>query len=122
MIRSLVFQAAADDCRRAWRAPGALDGDAPSTVGTFPAKAVLNARIFDTTILTWDVATATGNPHGIGDPLARYVGYVAQRLVGNVRRVSPERYKDAVAVDADADPVTEMVATTGRNPTWSPPS
>jgi hypothetical protein len=50
------------------------------------------------------------------------VGYVAQRLVGNVRRVSPERYKDAVAVGADADPVAAMIATTGRDPTWSAPS
>lgn len=116
-----VFQSAAEACRVAWRSPGALDGEAPSTVGQFPAKAVLNARIFDTTILSWDVATATANPHGIGDPLARYVGYVAERLVGNVRRVSPERYKDAVSVGADADPVTAMIATTGRDPTWKPP-
>src|SRR5262245_33060453 len=44
----------ASACRDAWRVPGGLDGSAPSTIGEFPAKAVLNARIFDTTILTWD--------------------------------------------------------------------
>ena len=74
---------------QAWRAPGALDGEAPSTVGDFPAKAVLNARIFDTTILSWDLATACGLQHGIDDEQAAYVLRVARALVPNVRAVNP---------------------------------
>jgi uncharacterized protein (TIGR03086 family) len=115
-----VFLAAAVDCRDAWRAPGSLEGNAPSTVGEFPATAVLNARIFDTTILTWDVARATGSDHGIGDALAAYVLRVARALVPNVRRVSPDRYKDAVAVDGSGPLVDQMVAATGRDPSWRP--
>ena len=48
-----VYLSAAKECRDAWRSPGALDGLATSTIGEAKAKAVLNARIFDTTVLTW---------------------------------------------------------------------
>lgn len=118
-----TYEHAAAECREVWRAGGALDGEAPSTVGQFPAKAVLNARIFDTTILTWDISRAIGRPHGIDDELAAYVHRVASALVGNVRRVSPERYKDAVEVADDDGWVDRMVAVTGRDPQWvAPPS
>lgn len=116
-----TFQAAAAECRAVWRADGALDGTAPSTVGEFPAKAVLNARIFDTTILTWDVARAADVPHHLSDELAGYVHHVAVRLVDNVRSVSRERYKDALDVGDEAPIVDRMVAVTGRDPSWTPP-
>jgi uncharacterized protein (TIGR03086 family) len=116
-----VFQAAAAECRAAWRSPGALEGEAPSTVGHFPATAVLNARIFDTTILAWDVAQAITSPHGIDDRLAAYVLRVARALVANVRSVSPDRYKDPRDLGDGAPWVDRMVAATGRDPHWSPP-
>jgi len=116
-----VYLAAADRCRAAWRQAGALEGTAPSTVGEFPAKAVLNARIFDTTILTWDVAKACGRPHGIDDEQAAYVLRVAKALVPNVRSVSPERYRDQVPVEEVAALVDQMIAATGRDPGWQPP-
>lgn len=117
-----TFEQAARECREAWHADGALDGAAPSTVGEFPAKAVLNARIFDTTILTWDVARATGRPHGIDDDLASYVLRVAQALVPNVRNVDPERYRDAAGVPESASVVEQMIATTGRDTNWTAPT
>jgi uncharacterized protein (TIGR03086 family) len=112
---------AAAACRAAWRSPGALDGTAPSTIGEFPAVAVLNARIFDTTILTWDVSRATGIDHDVSDPLAAYVLRVARALVPTVRRSSPDRYRDAVDVSDDRSLVEQMVAATGRDPWWKPP-
>lgn len=112
-----AFQSAAADCRRVWRGEDALEGTAPSTVGEYPAKAVLNARIFDTTILTWDVATAIGVDPGITDELAGYVLRVAKALVGNVRAVSPERYKDP-ADSPDQPLLQQMIAATGRDPLW----
>lgn len=117
-----TFDAAAEACREAWRVDGALDGTAPSTVGEFPAKAVLNARIFDTTILTWDITRATEQPHRIGDDLAAYVLRVAEALVPNVRRVSPERYKDAADLADGASAVDRMIAATGRDVRWAPPT
>jgi len=115
-----AYQAAAASCRESWRAPGALDGAAPSTIGEHPAKAVLNARIFDTTVLTWDVATATGRPHGITDPLAAYVLRVARAIVPNVRAVNPDRYKLPQQLQDDAPLVVQMIAATGRDPEWAP--
>lgn len=111
---------AAAECRQVWRTPGAMDGVARSTVGEFPAKAVINGRIFDTTILTWDVARAIGVPHHLDDDLAAYVLFVAERLVPNVRSVSPERYKDAVRAEGRSV-VERMVAATGRDPAWAAP-
>jgi uncharacterized protein (TIGR03086 family) len=117
-----VFLADAADCRAAWRRPGALEGTAPSTVGEFPAKAVLNARIFDTTILSWDVAVACGIPVAIDDEHAAYVLRVAQALVRNVRAVNPARYKDPRTMGEAAPLVEQMIAATGRDPHWTPPA
>ena len=115
-----TYLAAAADCRAAWRHPGAMDGEAPSTVGEYPAKAVLNARIFDTTILTRDVAAACGLAHGIDDRHAAYVLHVAKALVVTVRAVSPARYKAPVETGDAASLVRQMVAATGRDPNWIP--
>jgi uncharacterized protein (TIGR03086 family) len=117
-----TYQREAAACRAAWRAEGALDGTAPATIGDFPAKAVVNARIFDTTILTWDVATACGLAHGIDDDLAAYVLRVARALVANVRAVSPDRYKDPTDPGDTAPVVEQMIAATGRDPGWQPPA
>jgi hypothetical protein len=81
---------------------------------------VLNARIFDTTILSWDVAVACGVAHLIDDEQASYVLRVARALVPTVRAASPERYKDPREVGEAASLVDQMIATTGRDPAWTP--
>jgi len=115
-----TYLAEAAECRRVWRMENALEGNAPSTIGDFPAKSVLNARIFDTTILTWDVATACGITHGIDDDLAAYVMRVARALVPAVRAADRERYKDPSELDESAPLVEQMIAATGRDPHWRP--
>lgn len=115
-----TYAVAAADCRDAWRAHGALEGTAPSTVGDFPAKAVLNARIFDTTILSWDLARACRIDHGIDDEQAAYVLRVATALVPTVRAVNPARYRQPEALGDDRDLVERMIAATGRDPGWHP--
>ena len=108
-------------CRQAWRAPGALEGTAPSTVGEFPAKAVLNARIFDTTVLTTDLARACRLDHGIDDAQAAYVLRVAERLVPTVRSVNPARYRDATPTRSTS-PLDQLLAVTGRDLEWEAPA
>ena len=115
-----AYAKAASECRKAWRADGALDGMALSTIGEAKARAVLNARIFDTTILTWDIATAIGVPHGISDELATYVLRIARALVPAVRSHNEARYKTPVDLDEAQPPVRRMVAATGRDPDWKP--
>lgn len=116
-----AYLAQAWACRCAWRAPGALDGMAPSTIGEAKARAVLNARVFDTTILTWDLATGCGLAHTIDDDLVAYVLRIAEALVPAVRAHNPARYKDAIEVDDGAPTARRLIATTGRNPDWAPP-
>ncbi|MBG01572.1 MAG: TIGR03086 family protein [Acidimicrobiaceae bacterium] len=113
-----VYISAAKKCRDAWRSPGALSGMATSTIGEAKAKAVLNARIFDTTILTWDISKACNINHLIDEEQAAYVLFVAERLVPAVRSQSPERYKHPISSKADADTVEKLVSVTGRDPNW----
>ena len=113
-----VYLAAAKECRDAWRSPGALDGLATSTIGEAKARAVLNARIFDTTVLTWDISQACDVDHLIDDEQAGYVLFVAERLVPAVRSQSPERYKEEVTDVIGTTTVDQLIAITGRNPSW----
>ena len=113
-----VYLAAAKECRDAWRTPGALDGLATSTIGEAKARAVLNARIFDTTVLTWDISQACNVDHLIDDEQAGYVLFVAERLVPAVRSQSPERYKEEVTDVIGTTTVDQLIAITGRNPSW----
>ena len=50
--------------------------------------------------------------------LAAYVLRVARAIVTNVRRVSPDRYKDPSDPGDDAAPIERMIAATGRDPSW----
>lgn len=115
-----VYLAAAADCRSAWRRPGAMEGNAPSTIGEFPAKAVINARIFDTTVLAWDVATACGVAHGIDEVQAGYVLRVARALVPAVRQNNPARFRQPADPDDGRPLVEQMISATGRDPHWQP--
>lgn len=115
-----AYLEAAAACRAAWRAPGALDGMALSTIGEAKARAVLNARIFDTTILTWDLARASGTNEPITDELATYVLRVALALVPAVRSHNEARYKPPSDLGPDAPVVDRLVAATGRDPHWTP--
>ncbi len=115
-----AYEREAAACRAAWRQPAALEGMATSTIGEAKARAVLNARIFDTTILTTDIAAACGLAHGIDDELAAYVLRIAKALVPAVRSASPERYQDPVELGSETPVVDQMIAATGRDPHWQP--
>ena len=95
-----------------------MDGLATSTIGEAKAKAVLNARIFDTTVLTWDISQACDVDHHIDEEQAGYVLFVAERLVPAVRTQSPERYKEEVIGEAGTTTVDKLIGVTGRNPNW----
>ena len=79
---------------------------------------MLNARIFDTTVLTWDISQACDIDHHIDEEQAGYVLYVAERLVPAVRTQSPERYKKEVTGGAGTTTVDKLIGVTGRNPNW----
>ena len=115
-----AYSAAATSCRDAWRVPGALDGMATSTIGEAKAHSVLNARIFDTTILSWDITVATSLPCLVDAEQGTYVLRVAKALVPAVRSHNKERYKEPVAIKEDASILEQLIAVTGRDPQWKP--
>ena len=115
-----AFTQAATSCRDAWSLPGALEGMATSTIGEAKARSVLNARIFDTTVLSWDISSACNVPNYIDEEQATYVLRVAQALVPAVRSHSNERYKAPVAISDNSQTLDHLIAVTGRNPSWEP--
>lgn len=114
-----AYLQAAAGCRRAWRAPGALEGMALSTIGEAKARSVLNARIFDTTILTWDLTRACATNETITEELATYVLRVAVALVPAVRSHNEARYKPPTDLGPEAPVVRRLIAATGRDPDWT---
>ena len=113
-----VYNSAALECREAWRSPGALDGMATSTIGEAKARSVLNARIFDTTVLSWDISRACTVEHCIDDEQASYVLRVANALVPAVRSHNRERYKDPIAFTESSSDLEKLISVTGRDPRW----
>ncbi|MBT95581.1 MAG: TIGR03086 family protein [Acidimicrobiaceae bacterium] len=115
-----IFNSAAAECRKAWRSPGALDGMATSTIGEAKARSVLNARIFDTTVLSWDISKACSVAHSIDDEQATYVLRVANALVPAVRSHNSARYKSPVSVSDNSSNLEKMISVTGRDLNWAP--
>ncbi|MBD29813.1 MAG: TIGR03086 family protein [Acidimicrobiaceae bacterium] len=113
-----TFSSAALECRAAWRSPGALEGMATSTIGEAKARSVLNARIFDTTVLSWDISKACEVQHFIDEEQASYVLRVANALVPAVRSHNRARYKDPISVTENSSDLDKLISVTGRDPEW----
>ena len=97
----------------AWHVRG-LDGD--TAMGPFPLPATVVAGIYTVELLVhgWDVAQAIGAKPEISDALATYaLGCVD--AVAEVGLRTPERFGAVVDVAPDADPLTRLLAATGRN-------
>lgn len=95
---------------------------ATSTIGEAKARSVLNARIFDTTVLSWDISKACSVAYPIDDEQAKYVLRVANALVPAVRSHNSARYKDPVSISDDSSNLEKMISVTGRDPNWAPNS
>jgi uncharacterized protein (TIGR03086 family) len=114
----------------AWSAHSAdiqalLDESAPDRVFVHPmigthalANAIDRFYTADVFMHTWDLATACGRASGL-DPqfAATLVDGMAE--MEDVLRSSGQ-YGAAVAVPADADPVTRLAGFIGRDPAWRP--
>ncbi|MFD7443787.1 TIGR03086 family metal-binding protein [Streptomyces sp. NPDC059909] len=101
---------------KAWAEPGAEEG----TTGSLglPARTVGHMVLLDMTAHVWDLARATGQSYE-PDP-----GVVAE-LGPAVEEMAPmaQEYKafgKPVSVPEDASPFERLLATTGRDPRWSP--
>lgn len=95
----------------AWRADGALDGMV-QVPGEMPAEAALSINLLDVGIHTWDLATATGQEHGLtADQIATIDAIDRRTITDEVR--DHAGFGDALDAERD-DSLATMLAFVGR--------
>lgn len=105
------FAAAVAGAETAWRTPGALDGEV-SVPFDMPAVAALGVNILDVGTHCWDLATATGQSHGLSANAIATIDAFNRQLVSDEVR-SGGGFGDALE-PASSDDLTEMLAFVGR--------
>jgi uncharacterized protein (TIGR03086 family) len=99
----------------AWGQPGADEGIAGNM--QLPARTVGGLALLDLTIHAWDLAQATGQRF---DPDTEVFAEVSD-LVTQMAPTAIEWnvFKEPVEPPADASPLEQLLARTGRDPRWS---
>ncbi len=94
-------------------APGAMERDITLPFATLPAQVALDIAKFDLLVHAWDLASATGQPF---DPPADVVANAratAETIVGGLR--DGDTFRDPVDAPADASPIDQLAAYSGRS-------
>jgi uncharacterized protein (TIGR03086 family) len=98
-----------------WRRHG-IEGMVPLGGGEAPAEVASRILSMELLVHAWDFAQATGQAVPKNDGLSSYVlGLARDGLIQPALR-DGENFADEVAVGADADPMAQLVAFTGRTP------
>jgi len=103
---------------QAWSDPDAWDGDSTMGSSAMPAAMVGAMMTAEFVIHGWDLATATGQAY---DPPAQAV----QAAIAGVQPMLEMGrdggwYGAAVTVEESAPPLHQLLAMTGRDPSWAP--
>lgn len=100
-----------------------LDGSAADSEFSHPmvgchrlSDAIDRFYTADVFMHTWDLAATIGRKSGMDPQFAAHLLHGMTGIEDLLR--SSGQYGPAVAVDADADPVTQLVAFIGRDPHW----
>ncbi|MEU6576629.1 TIGR03086 family metal-binding protein [Streptomyces sp. NPDC046805] len=109
---------AADQAAAAWARPAAYDGTTEFGPGEMPALFAASITLQELALHGWDLAQATGQSFVIDEATGRVVLGVVGQLAEAAR--SRGGYAEPVPVPADAPPFERALATSGRNPEWSP--
>ncbi|MDQ1425405.1 MAG: hypothetical protein QOD72_2903 [Acidimicrobiaceae bacterium] len=115
-----AWNAGRDAVLEALDQPGATAVHSRSPWGHEVVDDFLGLVFYDPLVHTWDLAKAIGQTADLDPALtARAIEVIAQPGEGrNLRQ--PNSLADAVAVSSDADPTTQLVAASGRDPAlWS---
>lgn len=108
------FDDAAAAALAAWRTPGVLDRVVDGGAGPMPGHVLAGINLLDTATHTWDLATATGQPSELPEPVA-VAALEASRSI-----VSPEirggRFGPEQPAPADASSTARLVSFLGRTP------
>jgi uncharacterized protein (TIGR03086 family) len=98
-----------------WRRHG-IDGMVTLGHGELPAEVASRILSMELLVHAWDLARATGQELPANDGLSSYVlGLAKDGLIQPALR-DGDNFADEVAVGADADPMAQLVAYTGRRP------
>ncbi|GHA96032.1 TIGR03086 family protein [Streptomyces chryseus] len=100
----------------AWAAPGAEEG----TTGAMnlPARTVAAIVLLDLTVHVWDLARATGQDFAPDEEGVGALAALVARMGPTARQM--QMFGDPFPAPQGATPFEELLASTGRNPHWTP--
>ena len=104
----------------AWATVGDDAENVPNPLphGPLPAWLAAGACALDAAVHAWDIAVATGQPSPLTPAMAWPLMTVATSIVEPLRAYGA--YAPALDAGANADPVSALLSSLGRRPTWSP--
>ncbi len=106
----------------AWDAPEAWDGMTQAGGVDLPGEVAGRIALDELVVHGWDIARAIGEPFECDDDtLGEIVGTV-QQFRNGVDDEIPGLFGAVVPVPDDAPLLDRVLAQTGRDPSWSPPS
>ncbi len=105
------FEQLAASSVAAWRAPGAVDGMV-QVPAEMPAVGALSANVLAIGIHSWDLATATGQDHGLTDEQIKVIDEADRMLISDDVRAGGG-FGENLDPSGDA-PLTRMLAFVGR--------
>ncbi|MFG2193384.1 TIGR03086 family metal-binding protein [Streptomyces sp. NPDC048639] len=100
----------------AWGAPGADEGVAGSM--NLPARTLGSMALLDLTVHGWDLARATGQEYTPDAESVRTLSALIEEMGPTARTMKV--FGEPVAVREGAAPIEVLLASTGRDPGWSP--
>ncbi|MFJ6698156.1 TIGR03086 family metal-binding protein [Streptomyces sp. NPDC091272] len=101
---------------RAWAAPGVDEGTKGSM--SLPARTVGAMALLDLTVHIWDLARATGQDFTPDAEGIRTLGELVTQMGPTARQMKV--FGDPRPAPEGATPFEEVLASTGRDPRWTP--
>jgi uncharacterized protein (TIGR03086 family) len=108
------FETASAAAVAAWRQPGVLDRVVDAGPGPMPGRVLASINLLDTATHTWDLATATGQPPELPEPVAA-AALEASRLV-ITDEIRPGRFGPEQGAHDAATTTQRLAAFLGRTP------
>ena len=102
-----------------WERPEAWTGVTRAGGVELPAEVMGVVALGEITLHAWDLARATGQDLDLDDGTAEVL---QTHVEGFDLAGTPGMFGEAVPVRPDASPLDRLVARTGRDPGWQPPS
>ncbi|HSA52083.1 MAG TPA: TIGR03086 family metal-binding protein [Yinghuangia sp.] len=112
------FAAETERLEKAWAAPGSEEGVSPGM--GLPARRVGQMALLDLTIHAWDLARATGQAFSPAPEVLSDLEQFVEAMAPTARSMG--MFAEPAETAADAGEFERLLASTGRDPHWSPPA